>query len=77
MSVQQARTCLGCDGELQPITIMDLGNQGSFGTLQYRAVDDKRSFWTGKHPTAGPVQAFMCQDCGRIAMFGTPATAAE
>jgi hypothetical protein len=72
MSEQQDRTCSDCDGALQPIVIMDRGHQGTIGELTYRSPDDKRSFWTGKYPTAGPVQAFLCQDCGLIALFGQP-----
>jgi hypothetical protein len=77
MSEQEARTCLGCDGELRPITIMDMGHRGYVGALMYRSANDKPSFWTGRYPTAGPVQAYLCQDCGRIAMFGQPTPAEE
>ena len=77
MSEPEVRTCTDCDGELQPITIMDVGHQGRIHALQYHAADDKRSFWTGRYPTAGAVQAYLCQDCGRIAMFGQPTASAE
>ena len=45
------------------------------GTLEYRLPDDRISFWTGKYPTAGPVQSFMCADCGRIVLYGDNAVA--
>jgi hypothetical protein len=38
--------------------------------LAYRQLDDKVSFWTGKYATAGPVLAYMCGNCGRIALYG-------
>ena len=38
-------------------------------TLEYRLSDDRLSFWTGKYPTAGTVMAFMCEGCGRIALY--------
>jgi hypothetical protein len=38
--------------------------------LEYRLPGDKLSFWTGKYPTVGKVQAFMCGDCGNIALYG-------
>ncbi|MGH7200121.1 MAG: hypothetical protein ACREJB_05915 [Planctomycetaceae bacterium] len=40
------------------------------GSLEYRLPDDRLSFWTGMYPTAGEVWAFMCADCGRIALYG-------
>ena len=74
MSEEQVRTCSDCGGALQPIAIIDQ-RHGAPGVLTYRSVDDKRSFWTGKYPTAGPVQTFLCQECGRIALFGQPTAA--
>ncbi len=60
---------------MSPIMIMDqvgLGmTRGSHtGQLAYRRPDDRQSFWTSKFPTAGPVEAFMCEECGRIALYG-------
>jgi hypothetical protein len=40
------------------------------GPLQYRLPDDRVSFWTGKYSTAGVVQAYLCEGCGRIALYG-------
>ena len=69
-----ARTCSECQGEMSPIIIMDKDRHGNFGPgpqqLEYRQPHDTRSFWTGKYPTAGRVQAFMCGGCGRIALYG-------
>lgn len=78
MPEEQVKTCSDCNGALRPITIMDRGDLNRFaGELTYRMVDDKLSFWTGRYPTAGPVQAFLCQDCGRIALFGKPTASAD
>jgi hypothetical protein len=78
MSGEPVRTCLGCDGELLPIVIMDYQHgRRLVGELEYRQADDARSFWTGRYPTAGPVQAFLCSDCGRIALFGQPSATTE
>jgi hypothetical protein len=60
---------------MSPIVIMDKMARGPTkyryaGMLEYRLPEDRLSFWTGKYPTAGSVQAFMCQDCGRIALYG-------
>jgi hypothetical protein len=60
---------------MSPIIVMDrshnpLTNRPYVGSLMYRLPDDRPSFWTGKYPTAGSVQAFMCAECGRIALYG-------
>jgi hypothetical protein len=65
---------------MSPIIIMDklhpLPTKHRYaGSLEYRLPDDRLSFWTGKYPTAGPVWAFMCGGCGRIALYGDVAEA--
>ena len=75
MADDVARTCVECQGSMFPITIMDKFHPGPTkhrhtGSLEYRMPEDRLSFWTGKFPTAGLVQAFMCEGCGRIAMYG-------
>lgn len=68
------RTCVECQGTMSPIVIMDvapgLGRRAVAETLSYRLPDDQVSFWTGKYPTAGAVQAYLCAVCGRIALYG-------
>jgi hypothetical protein len=60
---------------MYPIIIMDKTNPMPTDhrytkRLEYRLPDDRLSFWTGKYPTAGVVRAFMCEGCGRIALYG-------
>lgn len=55
---------------MSPIVVMDKLGRAYPSSLEYRQPDDRLSFWTGKYPTAGPVNAFMCQACGRIALYG-------
>jgi hypothetical protein len=60
---------------MSPIIIMDKIHDGpnqqrTTRPFEYRLPDDRVSFWTGKYPTAGPVLAFMCEGCGRIALYG-------
>jgi hypothetical protein len=66
---------------MAPIIIMDKFRGGPVKhretqSLEYRLPEDRISFWTGKYPTAGEVQAFMCANCGRIALYGSAADAA-
>ena len=75
MADEVSRTCVECQGSMSPIIIMDkthshLYPQRSTGPLEYRLPDDRLSFWTGRYPTAGQVLAFMCEGCGRIALYG-------
>lgn len=59
---------------MSPIVIMDMApgmaRRAVEGPLTYRLPDDHVSFWTGKYPTAGVVQAYLCPGCGRIALYG-------
>jgi len=79
--VAESKVCNECQGEMLPIVVMDHDSFASVSkepkVLQYRSPDDRRNFWTGKYPTAGAVRSFMCQECGRIAMYGLPANAQE
>lgn len=75
MTDEVPRICADCQGAMSPIIIMDKSGpgmtRGSYaGPLEYRLPDDRLSFWTGKYPTAGPVEAFLCEECGRIALYG-------
>jgi hypothetical protein len=67
------KTCVECDGSMTPILVMDRDSHSTRTPqpLAYRLPDDKRNFWTGQYATSGLVQSFMCQGCGRIAMYGT------
>ena len=75
MKDEVSRKCVECQGRMAPIVVMDKSHPRPTkhryaGSLEYRRPDDRLSFWTGKYPTAGPVVAFMCEDCGRIALYG-------
>jgi hypothetical protein len=60
---------------MSPIIVMDKDRFGMTARdpqpLEYRLPDDRRSFWTGRYPTAGQVRAFLCAGCGRIALYGS------
>jgi hypothetical protein len=69
------RTCIECGASLAQIVVMDKlhptpTKHRYTGSLEYRLPEDRLSFWTGKYPTAGTVNAFMCEECGRIALYG-------
>lgn len=74
MAGEVQRTCVECQGSMSPIIIMDkypgLARRSVAGPLEYRLPDDRVSFWTGKYPSAGVVRAFLCAECGRIALYG-------
>lgn len=62
---------------MSPIVIIDVApgvsKHAVAGPLTYRLPDDRVSFWTGKYPTQGVVQAYLCGECGRIALYGDKA----
>ena len=71
MADEVSKTCFECQGEMFPIFIMDRAHgTGEPPQLAYRHPDDRRSFWTGRYATAGTVHSFLCEGCGRIALYG-------
>ena len=74
MAGEALRKCIECEGAMSPIIIMDkapgVARHSYTGPLEYRLPDDRVSFWTGRYPTAGEVRSFMCEACGRIALYG-------
>jgi hypothetical protein len=70
----EVRTCVECQGSMSPIVVMDVApgvaRRAVAGPLTYRLPDDRVSFWSGKYPTQGVVQGYMCAGCGRIALYG-------
>ena len=74
-TIESTKTCVECQGRMSPVIVMDKTypwptEHRHTAPLEYRLPEDHLSFWTGKYPTAGPIQAFMCQGCGRIALYG-------
>jgi hypothetical protein len=60
---------------MSPIIVMDKTRpfptlHRHAASLEYRLPEDQLSFWTGLYPTAGEVMAYMCEGCGRIALYG-------
>lgn len=74
METESQRVCVECEGAMAPIIIMDkapgVARHYVSGQLEYRLPDDKVSFWTGRFPSTGVVRAYLCADCGRIALYG-------
>ena len=79
MAEKSPKVCMECQGPMSPIIVMDrqpgVARLSVTGSLEYRLPEDRVSFWTGKYPTAGEVRAFMCEGCGRIALYGAAADA--
>jgi len=64
------RTCPECNAELELIQIVLRNPVGDHaGEMQYAAANARRSPWNGKYPTAGPVHALGCPECGRVLFF--------
>jgi hypothetical protein len=69
MSDEATKKCVECEGVMSQVVVLDR-NYKSVQQLAYRQMDDKVSFWTGSYATAGPVLAYMCGNCGRLALYG-------
>lgn len=65
MNNKPSKICIECRGVMSP-TILDGYEQG----LYCHHPDDKVNFWTSRYETQQKVDALMCNDCGRIALYG-------
>jgi hypothetical protein len=64
--------CEACDGIMHSIRLIDKQHPNKLTDLEYAPPDTTRSCWTGRFPGQGKVEAYLCGDCGRIALFGQP-----
>jgi len=72
------RKCPDCNGELTKITLFGRGWENPISGI---AVDTELSFYTdeeakrgnfaGMFKAKGSVESFVCNDCGRIFLYGT------
>ena len=64
------RKCPDCQGGLHEVKLLDKGPYGSLGAgIEYALPDAKRGFWSGRLAVAGSVQAYICENCGRILLY--------
>ncbi len=64
------RECPDCEHSMTEIRLLDR-TYGGEGDVEYTIPNVKRSFWTSRYPVTGKVAAFMCDECGRIVLYGT------
>jgi hypothetical protein len=57
---------------MQPIKLIDKSHAKMHTDFEYAPADAARSFWTGRYPIEGKVAAYLCERCGRIALYGRP-----
>jgi hypothetical protein len=63
------RTCPDCHRPLREIRL--LTEPFKLG-IAYTLAETKPNFWLGTLPIAGHVTPYLCEGCGRIALYGTP-----
>ena len=85
MTKERDVSCPDCNKRMKAIAIIDHGVQPNrfggpgFGMpedsyLQYGLRGERRDS-SGKLPAQGVVARYMCEDCGRILLYGVPTTA--
>jgi len=66
------RLCPDCGAASHPIRLNVPSPGHVSGTLNYSLPDARPNFWTSQYPTQGSVDAYLCEQCGRIALYGVP-----
>jgi hypothetical protein len=68
--------CADCEGNMVQVKLIDKAH-GVNGRTQtsmeeYALIDSKISFWRGTRAIAGTVNAYMCDSCGVLKLYGVP-----
>ena len=71
MSETQNRSCKSCSGAMHEIQLL-ASTAGGQRDVEYALLDAHRSLWTGRFEGSGKVDAFICESCGQIALYGKP-----
>jgi len=69
--------CPQCGEVMDQIKVVAQGHQGAHHELTYTAVEAEPSFWLGRFPVEGAVNARMCSGCHYILFYGLPGRRAE
>jgi hypothetical protein len=72
MATAHDRKCPDCGGKVEAIKLIDKSHMGVHTQMEYTVPEARRGFWMGTFPVEGKVDAFMCEQCGRIQLFGQP-----
>ena len=73
MASQENRSCPDCGSDLRAIKLLDPTRMGQLARISYTVPDASRRFWSGRYPVEGeadPLDAFLCDACGRIVAYG-------
>ena len=68
--------CRTCREPMSEITLLDrIHTSGAHTTyLEYTVPVARRSFWSGRYPVEGEIDAFLCERCGEVRLFGRSTT---
>jgi uncharacterized OB-fold protein len=55
-----------------PIKLIDKTHHGAHAEMEYTVPEAQRGFWMGQFPVEGRIVSLMCDDCGRILLYGVP-----
>ncbi len=71
MSAAEQKQCPDCGQTLKRIQTIDKVQTGH-SYPEYAVGKAERSVWTAKFPIEGRIASYMCDQCGRITLYGEP-----
>ena len=74
MSTPAEQICPDCEAAMSEIRLIDKAHGNAHRDVEYALADSKRGFWLGRFPIEGRITGFMCGECGRIVLYGKPAS---
>ena len=69
MSAAEQKQCPDCGQALKRIQMIDKVQMGH-SYPEYAVGEAERSLWTAKFPIEGRIASYMCDQCGRITLYG-------
>lgn len=70
MNESSPKVCPDCRSNLEPVTVYSKTDYGTNYQLQYASGDAGKSWFAGRYPVKGNVDAFLYGNCGRMLLYG-------
>ena len=65
------KKCVDCGQSMKQIQMIVKTKMGH-KHMEYADAESGQSFWTAKFPVEGSIASYMCEQCGRITLYGEP-----
>lgn len=68
----ETKKCLECEGQMQPIRVIDHANSFESGELSYTSTERTSAWPISYYKELGKVRSWMCTKCGAVRFYARP-----